>query len=260
MRIIIESDYEAMSKKAAQIVADKIRKKPDIVLGLATGNTPLGMYQELIRMYKEEGLNFSKVVTFNLDEYWGLPPSHPQSYHYFMWNNLFSHVNINSERVHIPSGTVKNAEAYCCWYENKIKEAGGIDLQILGIGRDGHIGFNEPGSSLGSRTRIKTLTPETVKDNARFFKNKDEVPKFAITMGVGTIMEAKECLLLASGKNKAEAVQKCIEGPVCAECTSSILQLHPEVIIILDEEAFQNLKRKEYYKYVEKITLKLEKS
>jgi len=260
MRIIIEPDYEAISRKAAQIVADRIRKKPDIVLGLATGSTPLGMYQELIRMHKEESLDFSKVVTFNLDEYWGLPSSHPQSYHYFMWNNLFSHVNITSERVHIPSGTVNDVEAYCSWYEDKIKKAGGIDLQILGIGRDGHIGFNEPGSSLGSRTRMKTLTPETVEDNARFFENKDEVPKFAITMGGGSIMEAKECLLLASGKNKAETVQRCIEGPICAECTSSILQLHPKVIAILDEEASQKLRRKEYYKYVEKMALKFKKS
>jgi len=260
MRIIIEPDYEGMSKKAAQIVAERIRNKPDIVLGLATGSTPLGMYQELVRLHKEEGLDFSKVTTFNLDEYWGLSPSHPQSYHYFMWNNLFSHININPDRVYIPSGRVRNIKTYCQWYEDKIKQVGGIDLQILGIGRDGHIGFNEPGSSLGSRTRIKTLAPETVEDNARFFKNKDEVPRYAITMGVGTIMEARECMLLASGKNKAEAVQRCVEGPVSSECTSSALQLHPKVIIVLDEEASQNLKRKDYYIYAERIASRLEET
>ena len=252
MRVIIKPDYEAMSKKAAQTVADRIRKKPNIVLGLATGSTPLGVYRELVRMSKENDFDFSKVTTFNLDEYWEISPSHPQSYNCFMWDNLFSHVNVHSERVHIPSGKVEDVETYCRCYEEKIKKAGGIDLQILGIGRDGHIGFNEPGSSLSSRTRLKTLASETVEDNARFFKNRDEVPRYAITMGVGTIMEAKECILLASGKNKAEVVQRCIEGPVCAECTSSALQLHPKVIVIMDEDASQNLKRKEYYKYIEK--------
>jgi len=259
MRIIIEPDYEALSKKAAQIVASKIKKKPNIVLGLATRGTPLGMYKELIRMGKENELDFSKITTFNLDEYWGLSPSHPQSYHYFMWDNLFSHININSERVNVPSGTAKNVKAYCKWYEQKIKEAKGIDLQILGIGRDGHIGFNEPGSSLSSKTRLKTLTVETVEDNARFFKNKDEVPKYAITMGVGTILEAKECIILVNGENKAEAAQKCIEGPVCSGCTSSALQLHSKVITILDEKASQNLKRKKYYQYSEKMASNLKK-
>ncbi|MBE0479247.1 glucosamine-6-phosphate deaminase, partial [Candidatus Aerophobetes bacterium] len=155
-------------------------------------------------------------------------------------------------------GTVDDIDTYCLCYEKEIKKAGGIDLQVLGIGRDGHIGFNEPGSSLASRTRLKTLAPETVEDNARFFENKDEVPRYAITMGVGTIMEAKECILLASGENKAKAIQGCIEGPISAECTSSILQLHPQVIIIVDEVACQNLKRKEYYRYVEKMSAKLQ--
>lgn len=215
------------------------------------------MYQELIRMYKEEGLDFSKVITFNLDEYLGLTPDHPQSYHYFMWENFFKHINIKPENVHIPTGNLEYALEFCEWYEKRIKEVGGIDLQVMGIGRDGHIGFNEPGSSLGSRTRIKTLAPETVEDNSRFFKSKDEVPRYAVTMGVGTIMEARECLLLASGKGKAEAVKACIEGPVTSEITASALQLHPRAIIIVDEEVASLLKRKDYYKYVEETAEKL---
>ena len=161
--------------------------------------------------------------------------------------------------MYIPSGTVDEVEVYCQWYEEEIRRAGGIDLQILGIGRDGHIGFNEPGSSLSSRTRVKSIAPETIEDNARFFKDKSQVPRYAITMGVGTIMEAKECVLLASGESKAEAIRKCVEGPICAECPASILQLHPRVIVILDEEASQRLNKKEYYRYVEEMSLNLRK-
>jgi glucosamine-6-phosphate deaminase len=241
-----------MSKEAAKIVADRIRRKPNLVLGLATGSTPLGLYKELIRLHKEEGLDFSKVITFNLDEYVGLPPEHDQSYHYFMWENLFKHININPANVHIPQGmfgdlkispyeTDPKIEAYCRWYEEKIKEAGGIDLQILGIGANGHIAFNEPGSSLGSRTRIKTLTERTRQDNSRFFKSIDEVPKYAITMGIGTIMEAREIILLASGKNKANAVKAAVEGPITAMCPASMLQMHKKAIVILDKEAASKL-------------------
>ncbi len=257
MRVIIVKNYEEMSRKAVKIVSDRLCRKPDLVLGLATGSTPVGMYKELIKAHKEKGLDFSKVRSFNLDEYCGLSPDHPQSYHYFMWYNLFNHINIKSENVYIPRGEVENAEAFCNWYEEKIKEEGGIDLQILGVGRDGHIGFNEPGSSLGSRTRIKTLTEETVEDNSRFFERKEDVPRYAITMGLGTIFEARECLLLATGANKAEAVQRCIEGPGSAGITASLLQLRPKVIIIVDEEAAKNLKRKDYYRYAEKMAEKL---
>lgn len=260
MRVIIVKNYEELSKRAAEIVRDRLMRKPDLVLGLAAGSTPVGMYKELIRMHKEERLDFSFVRTFNLDEYCGLSPDHPQSYHYFMWDNFFNHINISKENVYIPEGNVENAETFCDWYEKKIKEMGGIDLQILGIGRDGHIGFNEPGSSLGSRTRIKTLAEETVEDNARFFEKKEEVPRYAITIGVGTIFEAKECLLLANGKSKAEPVQRCVEGPVSSEVTASVLQLHPGAIIIIDEEAARNLKRAEYYRYVEKMAQKLQGS
>jgi len=259
MRIIIVKDYEEMSKRAASVVVNRIRRKPDLVLGLATGSTPVGLYQQLIKAHKEEGLDFSKVRSFNLDEYCGLSPNHPQSYHYFMYDKLFNHINIKPENVYIPTGDVRNADIFCEWYEKKIKEEGGIDLQILGIGRDGHIGFNEPGSSLGSRTRIKTLTEETIEDNARFFGKKEKVPRYAITIGLGTISEAKECLLLASGSNKAEAIQKCIEGPISGEITASLLQLHPRATIIIDEEAAQKLRHKNYYRYAEKMVEKLEK-
>lgn len=184
MLVIIKENYEQMSIEAAKQVASLIRKKPDCVIGFATGSTPLGLYKELIRMHNEEGLDFSKVVSFNLDEYVGLPPTHPESYHYFMWENLFKHININPSNVHIPMGMAEDIDAFCEWYEEKIIEHGGIDLQILGIGSNGHIAFNEPGSSLGSRTRIKTLDEKTRKDNARFFNSMDEVPKYAITMGV----------------------------------------------------------------------------
>ncbi len=248
MRVIITKDYDAMSRRAAKFVRELVEKKPDAVIGFATGSTPIGLYKELIRMHKEDGLDFSKIVTFNLDEYIGLPKDHPESYHTFMWENLFKHINVNPSNVHIPDGTVPDVEAYCQWYEERIKKFGGIDLQILGIGRDGHIGFNEPGSSLGSRTRIKTLARETIEDNARFFDGDvNKVPRQAITMGVGTIMEAKVLLLLASGKNKAEAVKKTVEGPITAMVPASIMQLHPKAILILDEEAASLLEREYEY-------------
>ncbi len=252
MLVIVKEDYTAMSKEAAKIVADRIRRKPNLVLGLATGGTPLGLYKELIRMHREEGLDFSKVITFNLDEYIGLPPEHDQSYHYFMWENFFKHININPANVHIPQGifgdvkispyeTDPKIEAYCQWYEEQIKKFGGIDLQILGIGANGHIAFNEPGSSLGSRTRIKTLTEKTRQDNSRFFKSIDEVPKYAITIGIGTIMEAKEVILLASGESKADAVKAAVEGPITAMCPASMLQIHRKAIIIVDKKAASKL-------------------
>jgi len=237
MLVLVTKNYDEMSKEAAKRVAAMVRKKPDCVLGLATGSTPIGLYKELVRMHKEEGLDFSKVTTFNLDEYVGLPPEHNQSYHYFMWENLFKHINIDPRNVYIPQGMAENVDEFCEWYENRIKEVGGIDLQILGIGSNGHIAFNEPGSSLGSRTRIKTLKESTRRDNARFFSSIDEVPKYAITMGIGTIMEAQEIILLASGKNKADALKKTVEGPITAMCPASALQLHRKATIIADEEA-----------------------
>lgn len=258
MRIVILPDYDAVSREAAKIIKSKIEEKPDFVLGLATGETPLGVYERLIELHREESLDFSKVRTFNLDEYVGLNPRHPQSYHYFMWNNFFRHINIKEENVFIPRGDVKDLNSHCMWYENKIKKVGGIDLQLLGIGRDGHIGFNEPGSSLGSRTRIKTLAQETIEDNARFFKEQEEIPRYAITMGIRTIGEARECLLLASGPTKADAVRDCIEGPISAYVPASFLQFHPKATVILDKRAASKLKRKEYYTHSEKLQRELE--
>ncbi len=237
MLVIVKNSFDALSKEAAKLIAEKIRKKPDLVLGLATGSSPLGLYKELIRMHKEEGLDFSKVTTFNLDEYVGLPPNHDQSYHYFMKKNLFDHINIDERFIHVPHGMAKDIDKFCSWYEKRIKESGGIDLQILGIGANGHIAFNEPGSSLGSRTRIKTLTEKTRNDNARFFETMDEVPKYAITMGVGTIMDAKELVLIASGEGKANAIKASVEGPLTAMCPASIIQMHQKAYVFVDKEA-----------------------
>ncbi|MCM8767301.1 MAG: glucosamine-6-phosphate deaminase [Candidatus Omnitrophica bacterium] len=263
MRVIIKKNYEEMSKEAAEIIKNLIQKKANCVLGLATGSTPVGLYKELIRMHKEEGLDFSQVITFNLDEYYGLSPEHPQSYRYFMDVNLFNHINIKKENTHLPDGKVpiEKIEQYCESYEDMIKKAGGIDLQVVGIGGDGHIGFNEPGSSLNSRTRLVALDEQTIRDNSRFFEKIEDVPRFAITMGVGTILEAREIIFLANGKKKASIVAKAIEGPITSQISASVLQLHPKVTVILDEEAASELKRKEYYKFVyeaeKRIGLKL---
>jgi len=251
MLVVIKKNYDEMSRTAAELVRNRLLKKPGLVLGLATGSTPRGLYQELIRMHKEEGLDFSEIITFNLDEYLGLKPDHPQSYNYFMRENFLRHVNIKPKNIHIPDGLIQPPEidGYCDRYEDQIKQSGGIDLQILGIGRDGHIGFNEPGSSLGSRTRVKTLTAETIQDNARFFPRVDEVPCYSITMGVGTVMEAKEIALLASGEGKTRAIAAAIEGGVTAQVTASVIQLHRRVTVFLDEDAAQLLRRKDYYNF-----------
>ena len=251
MEIIVKDTYKQMSKAAAEEVAHTLNAKPDALLGLATGSTPLGLYQELVRMHKEEGLDFSQVRTFNLDEYVGLPVTHPQSFHYFMYENLFKHINIAPQNVYIPSGTTDNYEAFCKWYEQRIVECGGIDLQILGIGSDGHIAFNEPTSSLGSRTRIKTLARQTIEDNARFFSSPAEVPVYAITMGVGTILEARKIVLLAHGKQKADAVAAAIEGPVTSKITASALQLHRDVMYIVDRDAASSLEMLDYYEWIQ---------
>ena len=251
MEVIISETYEELGKAAARRVARTLNAKPDAVLGLATGSTPLGLYQELIRMHREEGLDFSQVTTFNLDEYVGLRGDHPQSYHYFMQENLFKHINIARQNIYIPSGTTDNYEAFCKWYELRIVECGGIDLQVLGIGSDGHIAFNEPSSSLGSRTRIKTLARQTIEDNARFFSSPEEVPIYAITMGVGTILEAHEIILLAGGESKAKAVAGAIEGPVTSMNTASALQLHRDTTFFLDREAAGELKMIDYYQWIQ---------
>jgi glucosamine-6-phosphate deaminase len=258
MRVIVEADAAAVSRRAAEFVAELVRRRPKCVLGLATGSTPLGMYAELARMHRLEGLDFARVTTFNLDEYVGLEPTHPQSYRYFMQENFFRHINIDMHNTHVPDGRALDFEAHCEHYEKMIRDAGGIELQVLGIGSDGHIAFNEPGSSLGSRTRLKTLTAETVRDNARFFQNAEEVPRLAVTMGVGTILESRQCLLLASGANKAKAIHAAIEGPVTAQVTASALQLHRDAIAIVDEQAAGLLERRDYYREVEQAEARLQ--
>jgi len=250
MEIIIQPDSKAGDQVAARMIADLIRRKPDAVLGLATGSTPLGLYRELVRMHREEDLDFSGVTTFNLDEYIGLAPDHPQSYRRFMFENLFNHINISADRIHIPDGMTADVAACCADYETCICEAGGIDLQVLGIGTDGHVGFNEPSSSLASRTRIKTLTRQTLSDNARFFAVPADQPHHVITMGIGTIMESRQVVMLAFGTNKAEAVAQSVEGPVCAMMPASALQFHPRTHVILDDASASGLAKADYYRWV----------
>jgi glucosamine-6-phosphate deaminase len=249
---VICKNYAELSKRAAAVVADVVNHKPTAILGFATGSSPVGLYKELIRLHKEEGLDFSKVTTFNLDEYVGLPGGHPQSYRHFMNQNLFDHINVPNQNTHVPSGTTANHKAFCEWYEQRIRECGGLDVQILGIGSDGHVAFNEPGSSLGSRTRMVTLTEQTLDDNARFFKKKADVPRHAISMGVGTILEARRLLMVANGKNKAEALAAAVEGPVTSMITASALQLHPDVVVFTDEDAAGQLKMRDYYNWIQK--------
>lgn len=243
MRVIVCRDSDEMSKTVAQQFADRIRKKPNIVLGLATGSTPIKMYKELIRMHKEEGLDFSKVVTFNLDEYLGLEPTHNQSYRYFMDTNLFDHINIKKENTHVLNGKAKDPSAECKAYEEAIKKAGGIDLQLLGIGANGHIGFNEPGSPKDSRTRVVDLTKKTIEDNSRFFASIDDVPKQAMSMGNGTILEAREIVLIADTASKADAISKSIEGPVTEQVPASLLQTHKNAVFVITKEAASKLKK-----------------
>jgi glucosamine-6-phosphate deaminase len=250
MEIVIQSDFQTASVLGARHLARLIRAKPDAVLGLATGSTPLGLYGELIRMHREEGLDLSLVTTFNLDEYVGLPGSHPASYRYFMQKHFFDHVNVSPANVFIPDGMAEDVPRFCREYEGRIRERGGIDIQILGIGGDGHIGFNEPTSSLASRTRIKTLTAQTRRDNARFFVSPQEVPFHVITMGVGTIMESREVLLFAFGQGKSQAVRDAVEGPLTAMVPASVLQMHPCARVLLDAAAASKLTRAEYYRWV----------
>jgi glucosamine-6-phosphate deaminase len=252
MDVVICRSYEELSKAAAAVVADLVNHKPNAVLGFATGSSPVGLYQELARLHHKEGLDFSKVTTFNLDEYVGLAGDHPQSYRRFMNEKLFNHINVPVQNTHVPSGTSTNHKAFCEWYEKQIRDAGGIDLQVLGIGSDGHVAFNEPGSSLGSRTRMVTLTEQTIDDNARFFKKKADVPRHAISMGVGTVLEARKLLMVVNGKSKAPALAAAIEGPITSMITASALQLHPDVIVFVDEDAAAQLKMRDYYEWIQK--------
>jgi glucosamine-6-phosphate deaminase len=250
MEIIIQRDAAAASNLAARIVARLVREKPAAVLGLAAGRTPQLLYSELVRMHRLEGLDWSRVTTFNLDEYVGLPAEHPASYHSFMSENLFRHVGVDPGRAFVPDGMAADIPVCCARYEQAIRDAGGIDLQILGIGRQGHIGFNEPSSSLASRTRIKTLTETTRADNAAEFGGVDRVPLHVITMGIGTILDSRACLMLAFGKHKATAVAAAVEGPVTAMVPASALQMHEHATVLLDEEAASELRLADYYEYV----------
>jgi len=246
MRIVITRDYEEMSRRAAKIVAGQIFVKPNSVIGLATGSTPLLMYKELVRIHRSEGLDFSEITTFNLDEYIGLPADNIHSYHYYMYDNLFNHINIKRENIFIPDGMASDIEKECSEFERHICEKGGIDLQVLGIGNNGHIGFNEPDIKFEATTHLVKLDDETIHANARFFEIINEVPKYAISMGIKTIMHARKILLLANGYSKAEALYKALYGGITPEIPASILQLHQDVTVVVDEECGSFLKNGHY--------------
>ena len=238
MKIIRTKDYADMSRKAANIISAQVIMKPDCVLGLATGGTPVGTYEKLVERYNEGDLDFSEVTSVNLDEYRGLPKEHPESYWSFMHRNLFDHVNIDPAHINLPDGTNMDAEAECKGYDEVIRSVGGVDLQLLGIGHDGHIGFNEPHDAFDLGTHCVDLAQETIEANKRFFDgNVDLVPKQAYTMGIRTIMQARKVLMVVNGAGKAEIVKKAFFGPVTPEVPASILQLHPDFILVADEEA-----------------------
>lgn len=241
MRIITVENYEEMSKKAATMVASQIILRPDSILGLATGDTPTGMYQELIKLYNNKEIDFSETKTFNLDEYYGINKENNQSYYYYMMNNFFEHININRENINMPNGIAKDINEECKAYEERISQAGGIDIQVLGIGGNGHIGFNEPGASFEAETHLVDLDEKTIEANSRFFESIEEVPTKAVSMGIKTIMHSKKIILLASGIAKAEAIAKAVNGKISSEVPASILQLHKDVTIIVDKEAGSKL-------------------
>ena len=243
MQIYRAKDYEDMSKKAANIIASQVVLKPDCVLGLATGSTPIGAYKNLVEKYEQGELDFSQVTTVNLDEYKGLPRENDQSYYYFMHDNLFDHVNVKPENTHLPDGTKENADEECARYEELIRSLGGQDLQLLGLGHNGHIGFNEPDAIFEKATHCVDLQESTIEANKRFFASADDVPKQAYTMGIGTIMQAKKILVVVSGEDKADTVAKAFFGPVTPEVPASILQFHKDVILVADEAALSKVPR-----------------
>lgn len=248
MKVLIFPNAELAVARAAEMILSQVRARPDAVLGLATGGTMEPVYRAILA--GAPGLSFAGVTTFNLDEYVGLAPDHPQSYHRYMQHHLFGHLDIDPAKVHLPVGNADSPKAEAARYDAAIAAAGGIDLQLLGLGVNGHIGFNEPGSSLGSRTRIKTLTQKTRADNARFFGPGEAVPRYAITMGIETIMEAREVVLIATGPHKAEAVRNMVEGPVSTFCPASMIQFHRHATVILDEDAAARLQLRDYYQEV----------
>jgi len=241
MKIYSTPDYQAMSRKAAQILASHVIQKPDCVLGLATGSTPIGMYQQLIEWYKNGDLDFSQVSTVNLDEYRGLAPTHDQSYRYFMQTNLFDHINVNPENTNVPNGLAEDAAAECARYDQLMDDLGGIDIQVLGMGHNGHIGFNEPDDHFPLGTHSVNLADSTIDANARFFATRDEVPRQALTMGIQSIMKARHILVVVNGEGKADIVKKAFFGPITPQVPASILQLHPNVTLVADEAALSKL-------------------
>ncbi|MCL2390087.1 MAG: glucosamine-6-phosphate deaminase [Endomicrobia bacterium] len=237
MERIICKNYDEVSLLGANILAKRIKENPKSILGLATGSTPVGMYKKLVEMHSKNGLDFSEIRTFNLDEYYPIKKSNEQSYDFFMWDNLFSHINIKRENVHLPNGESADPEKECIAYERMLAEAGGVDIQVLGIGINGHIGFNEPENELKLATHLTSLTPSTIDANSRFFRNIEDVPTKALTMGMGTIMKAKSILLLITGENKAPVVKKLFSGVATTGVPASFLHLHSNVIVLLDEAA-----------------------
>jgi glucosamine-6-phosphate deaminase len=250
VEVIIQPTEAAAASLVARIVAHDLRANPHLVLGLATGKTMENVYRHLVRLHKEEKLDFSLCSTFNLDEYVGLVASDLNSYRHYMDHHLFQHVNVEPRNTHLPDGLAKDLDEECRRYEALIQRFGGIDLQLLGIGKAGHIGFNEPLSALRSRTRVKALTPTTIKQNAESFGGEDKVPRRAITMGVGTIIEARRCLLLATGEAKAGVIAQAVEGPITSMVTATALQLHPRCTVVVDEAAANQLKEKAYYRWI----------
>jgi len=250
MKLVIQPDAKHAEGLVASLIAKALREKPSLVLGLATGRTMEPVYKDLVRMHREEGLDFSLCRTFNLDEYIGLPPDHPGSYRYYMDHHLFNHINIDKRNTFLPDGMAEDIPASCLCYEERMEACGGVDLQLLGIGADGHIGFNEPLSALGSRTRDISLDPSTLAVNSKLFKNPEEMPKRAITMGVGTILDAGETLLLVTGAAKAGILAKAVEGPVTSMISASALQFHPHCRVIVDEEAAAKLEGQAYYRWM----------
>lgn len=241
MRIYCEKDYDSISRRAANIMAAEVIRRPDCVLGLATGSTPIGAYRELIAMCKNGDVDFSQVRTVNLDEYKGLAPTHDQSYRYFMQDNLFDHINIDPANTHVPNGLAADDAAECAGYDGLIESLGYADLQLLGVGNNGHIGFNEPGSSFIKATHVVDLAKSTIDANSRFFDSVDMVPRQAVTMGIGCIMAARRVLVVANGEGKANALYAAICGPISPECPASILQLHNDVVVVADEAALSRV-------------------
>jgi len=241
MKVIISKDYDSMSRKAAVLIQSQLMWKPDSVLGLATGSTPIGLYEELIDLYKNKNIDFSEVTTFNLDEYLGLTKDDQQSYYNFMRENLFNHINVREDHIHIPNGLADDFEAECLAYEASIVAHGGLDLQILGIGHNGHIGFNEPNVEFEAKTHIVSLDEETIEANKRFFDSIDDVPKQAISMGIKTIMKSKRIILMASGEGKADIISQLVKDDIRPELPASVLHLHENVVVLIDEAAASKL-------------------